>query len=36
MSNHIPQRQPWLKLYTLVLVANVLYILFFYIIMKSF
>ena len=30
------QKQPWLKLYSLVIIANIIYIIVFYIIMKSF
>jgi len=36
MSENNPQKQPWLKLYTIVLVANFVYIVLFYFIMKSF
>lgn len=36
MLNNNQPKQPWLKLYTLVLIANAAYILLFYIIMKSF
>lgn len=33
---HSTDKQPWLKLYTLVLIANMIYILLFYFIMKYF
>jgi len=29
-------KQPWLKLYSIILIANLVYIILFYIIMKSF
>jgi len=31
-----PKKQPWLKLYSVVLIANAIYILLFYLIMQSF
>jgi hypothetical protein len=36
MSESTPQKQPWLKLYSLVIIANIIYIVLFYLIMKSF
>lgn len=36
MNLNRPQKQPWLKLYSIVLIANATYILLFYIIMKAF
>jgi len=36
MSNEEPTKQPWLKLYTIVLIANAVYIIAFYLIMQIF
>ena len=36
MSEKEDSKQPWLKLYTIVLVANILYIVLFYILTKIF
>ncbi|TVZ60006.1 hypothetical protein NA63_2551 [Flavobacteriaceae bacterium MAR_2010_105] len=36
MNAHTPRKQPWLKLYSLVLLANILYFVLFYFIMKTF
>lgn len=36
MTKLKPQKQPWLKLYSIVLIANALYILAFYLIMQAF
>lgn len=36
MENSNPPKQKWLKQYTLVLAANVLYLLVFYFLMKQF
>lgn len=36
MSEEKPPKQPWLKLYSIVLIANAIYIIAFYIITKSF
>ena len=35
-EKNIIQKQPWLKLYTIVLLANLLFIVAFYIIMNAF
>ena len=36
MTENNPQKQPWLKLYSIVLIANAIYILVFYLIMQAF
>lgn len=36
MTNNQQPKQPWLKLYSIVLIANAIYILVFYLIMKWF
>jgi hypothetical protein len=36
MENKPTEKQPWLKSYTIVLVANLIYIVIFYLIMKAF
>jgi hypothetical protein len=36
MDQNTPQKQPWLKSYTIVLLANIAYIIVFYLIMKAF
>lgn len=36
MTKDKPQKQPWLKLYSIVLIANAIYILVFYLIMQIF
>ena len=35
MAEEKPQKQPWLKLYSIVLIANAIYILIFYFITKA-
>lgn len=36
MNQDKPEKQPWLKLYSIVLIANAIYIIAFYLIMKAF
>lgn len=36
MTEDKPKKQPWLKLYSIVLIANAIYILVFYLIMQAF
>lgn len=36
MSEEKEKRQPWLKLYSIVLIANAIYIIIFYLIMQAF
>lgn len=36
MQDQSPKKQPWLKSYTLVLVANFIYIILFYLITQAF
>ena len=36
MGNDKPTKQPWLKWYSLVLIANAIYFIVFYLIMKAF
>lgn len=36
MNEEKPQKQPWLKLYSIVLIVNAIYFIAFYIITKSF
>ncbi len=36
MSDEKQTKQPWLKLYSIVLIANVVYIIAFYLIMQTF
>ncbi|TCL67753.1 hypothetical protein EV196_102314 [Mariniflexile fucanivorans] len=36
MNKNQPTKQPWLKLYSLVLIANAIYFILFYLIMQAF
>lgn len=36
MAEEKPPKQPWLKLYSMVLIANAIYFILFYLIMKAF